>query len=65
MNIPDHPDIVSAMKTGYPSWNQPDESRPYCEECGECLEDEDLYYDESHNCLCRKCLLFLHEKSWW
>lgn len=60
VNIPDHPDIVSAMRTGYPTWNQP--KSHYCEECGECLDDETVYEDNMHDYLCRACLLTLHEK---
>ena len=62
MNIPDHPEIVSAMRTGYPSWNQPESI--YCGECGECLDDEDVYESYGHEFLCKDCLLTLHKK-WW
>ena len=57
-----HPEIDWAMKTGYPSWNQP--KSHHCEECGRCLDDEDEYEDTLHNCLCEDCLLLLHKK-WW
>ena len=59
----EHPDITAALNTGYPSWNQP--KSYYCEECGKCLDDEDIYADEAHDYLCKECLLILHEKSWW
>lgn len=59
----DHPDIESALLNGYPTWNQP--TSHYCEECGKCLDDEDIYADGAHDYLCSECLLMLHEKSWW
>lgn len=58
--IPDHPEISMAMKTGYPSWNQPSEIR--CDNCGDFIEDE-VYEDELHDCLCLDCLLKLHLKD--
>ena len=58
----DHPDIVWAERTGYPSWNQP--KSIYCEECGKCLDDEPVYESGVHDCLCDECLLALHKK-WW
>lgn len=61
--IGDHPEIVSAERTGYPSWNQP--VNHYCENCGKDITDEDIYADGAHNFLCRSCLLILHEKTWW
>ena len=63
MNIPDHPDITSAMKTGYPSWGQ---LQPLCcDNCSEELGDEDeVYTDQHHEVLCKECLLRLHTK-WW
>lgn len=61
--VPDHPDIEFALKTGYPRWNQP--KSHYCEECGKCLDDEVAYVDTEHDYLCKNCLLYLHEKSWW
>lgn len=62
INVPDHPDIVSAMRTGYGVYNQP--KSVYCEECGKCLDDEDEYEDATHEYLCEECLLSLHKK-WW
>lgn len=63
MIVPDHPDIVSAIKTGYPRNNQ--YVSHYCEECGKCLDDEKAYEDCTHDYLCEDCLLTLHEKSRW
>lgn len=60
--IGDHPDIVSMEKTGYPTWNQPESI--YCDECGTCLDDKDVYEDRYHSHLCRECLCMLHEKVW-
>lgn len=62
MIIPDHPDIASAMATGYPSWNQP--KSHYCDRCGRCLDDETIYEDDDYEYLCEYCLESLHEKSW-
>ena len=61
--IGDHPEIVSAERTGYPTWNQP--KNHYCENCGKDITDEDIYADGAHDYLCRSCLLILHEKTWW
>lgn len=59
----EHPDITSALKTGYAVNNQP--KSHYCEECGELL-DEDVYSDRLHEFLCKDCLLTLHERrNWW
>ena len=60
MIIPNHPEIDKAIKTGYPSWNQPQSQ--YCEECGKCLDDETIYEDVTNDYLCKDCLLLLHEK---
>lgn len=59
-DLPDHPEIECAMRTGYPSWNQPKEIR--CEACGDVIED-DVYEDEYHSCLCLDCLLIRHLKD--
>lgn len=58
--LPDHPEIAMAMRTGYPSWNQPEDKEIYCEECGKEITDSDIYYDEYHQHLCKDCLLFFH-----
>lgn len=58
--IPDHPEIAMAMRTGYPSWNQPSETR--CDNCGCVIEDE-VYEDEYNETLCLDCLLSLHLKG--
>lgn len=60
--IPDHPEIVSAMRTGYPTWNQPESH--YCEECGKCLDDEEVYECCGYEFLCLECLCATHKK-WW
>lgn len=60
----EHPDISSALLTGYARDNQP--KSHYCDECGRCLDCETVYADNAHKYLCRECLLTLHEKSnWW
>lgn len=69
-SLPDHPDIRSALLTGYPVGGQP---KPiYCGECGcKLLEskddvygDEDIYEDKYYDYLCKECLLMLHKKVW-
>lgn len=62
MSFPNHPEIECAMKTGYPSWNQPKEI--YCNECGRDITDEEQYFDHTHETLCKRCLLFFHSKDW-
>lgn len=63
MNIPDHPDIRSALLTGYPRHEQPETI--FCDECGTDITDDDKFEDCQHECLCRDCLLSLHTKIWW
>ena len=61
--LPDHPDIESALKTGYPLNGQP--KQLYCGECGQPLDDEDdIYEDRYYDYLCKECLLMLHKKDW-
>ena len=59
----EHPEISCALKTGYPSWNQPKERR--CEECGDHLYLSETYEDSDHDFLCEDCLLKLHRKNPW
>jgi hypothetical protein len=60
----EHPDITSTLRTGYPLGNQP--KSHYCEECGKCLDCEEIYADSIHEYLCKDCLLMLHERRvWW
>lgn len=61
-DVPDHPDIRSALLTGYPRGGQPESI--FCDECGTDITDEDKYEDCRHECLCKECLLSLHFKSW-
>lgn len=64
MNDLEHPDITAAMRTGYPTWKQPE--IPYCDLCGVRLDNEEVYADRIHDWLCKDCLLTLHEKrNWW
>ena len=55
-----HPEITWIEKTGYPSWNQPEDI--YCERCGDIIDDE-VYEDENHECLCLDCLMKIHLKE--
>lgn len=59
----EHPDITSAILTGYPVGHEEDSW--YCEECGKDITDDVIYFDDEHEFLCEKCLLHLHEKNWW
>jgi hypothetical protein len=58
--IPDHPDIQSIERTGYPQDNQP--VPIYCGECG-CELQDDVYEDNYYDYLCERCLLRLHKKE--
>ena len=55
-----HPEITWAERTGYPSWNQPEDVR--CDYCGDIIEDE-IYESECYEFLCLDCLLKLHLKE--
>ena len=57
----EHPEITWALRTGYPSWNQPKEV--FCDWCGNDIYDEEVYEDEEYECLCESCLLKLHKKD--
>ena len=59
--IGDHPDIECAMRTGYPSWNQP--ITYLCEECGRDITNTDQFEDEHHEFLCEGCLKYFHRKD--
>lgn len=61
IELREHPEIESAIRTGYPTWKQP--KTHYCEECGAEL-DEEAYEDCGHEFLCKDCLLMLHERRW-
>lgn len=61
MKIPDHPDIVSAMLTGYSvaQNRRMDEQqrRAICTDCGERFYEGDKYYeDEDGRYHCELCL---------
>ena len=63
--FPDHPDIASALKTGYPRDEQPDE-REFPIVCGYCdkrINDETQYRDDEYEYLCKDCLCELHERE--
>ena len=59
-DIPDHPEIEMAMRTGYPSWNQPADT--VCSKCGDVIDGE-VYEDDLYDTLCLDCLLELHLKE--
>ena len=59
--IGDHPEIEMIMRTGYSSFNQP--TSHYCEKCGDCLDDMDMFEDENYEYLCVDCLLGIHMKE--
>lgn len=61
---PDHPDIRSAMRTGYGTNFREEDEVCYCEECGKALgENNPVYEDYDHYVLCEDCLLMLHLKD--
>lgn len=60
--IKDHPDIESTLKTGYPTFNQPEWY--YCQMCNEELNQDEVYEDLGYDYLCENCLLKLHKKVW-
>ena len=60
--VRDHPDIESALRTGYPTWNQPGLETYYCEECGAPLHEDEVFEDGAHEYLCEECLCTLHQK---
>lgn len=57
----DHPDIESALRTGYPSGSEPDTF--YCEVCEDALYEDEIYEDELHECICKYCLLRQHKRE--
>ena len=59
----EHPDITRTLLTGYPHREKP---KPfYCEACEVKIDDEDdVYEDELHECICKRCLLEHHRKRW-
>lgn len=58
----EHPEITSAIETGYPSWKQ--EETIICEFCEESIVG-DVYEDNNHEFLCLHCLKELHAKDGW
>ena len=61
--LKDHPDIESALRTGYAVCNQPEYF--YCQMCNEELSVDEVYEDFGFDYLCEDCLLKLHKKVWW
>lgn len=57
----EHPDVTSALQTGYPTWSQPDEY--CCEMCGDEVPSSEIYEDFGYEILCENCLLKLHKKE--
>lgn len=56
----DHPEVLTIIRTGYPSWMQ--EKFVSCERCGELIEENESYEDDMYDVLCEDCLLKLHKK---
>jgi formylmethanofuran dehydrogenase subunit E len=69
----EHPEIQWYMRTGYPSYAQPDlfddsfddsfDDRIYCEKCGDEITNDFQYEDEDYEYLCKDCLLDRHLKE--
>lgn len=56
MNIPDHPDVASALRTGYPLGAQ--ESKAIkCDYCGKELSGDDYVFDYGGSPTCEECLM--------
>lgn len=62
VNLRDHPDVESALRTGYPLGSQPDYY--ICDICHDELNLDECYEDEDYDCLCEFCLCKLHQKVW-
>lgn len=62
LELRDHPDIESALRTGYGLYHQPEDYT--CEICNDELNFNECYEDEDHDCLCEFCLCKLHRKAW-
>ena len=60
-DVGDHPDVVSAMRTGYPRDLQPNYTE--CDVCHDELDQDECYQDELYDCLCENCLLTIHKKG--
>ena len=56
-----HPEVDYALRTGYPSYTQPEEE--YCEICGMNMDSKTVYCDDTFECLCASCLLERHERD--
>ena len=58
--LPDSPETVWIMTTGYPSYMQ----HPIvCERCNDELDPDEVYEDENYEHLCKWCLCRLHKKA--
>lgn len=62
LDLPDHPDIVSAMRTGYPRGHDDDDMDEICADCGNPIDYDDVYEDDDDT-LCRYCLLSRYKKE--
>ena len=56
----EHPDITSALRTGYPAYQQ-EGGRPSCDDCGQEADPEDgtykWLYELDGDWLCADCLM--------
>lgn len=59
----DHPDIESALLTGYPRSNQP-ESSLICDQCGEPIPVDAHYYSIFGHNICYDCIEDFAEVNW-
>ena len=56
MMCPDHPDIVSAMETGYGRHHEDVQPVFICSNCGETIFEGDTYLDVFGEQFCEDCL---------
>ena len=54
-DVSDHPDIRSAERTGYPSYER-DRVIFRCDECGESIYEGDTYYRIGDSIICDECI---------
>lgn len=61
----EHPDITSALRTGYPrsAWVRETADPHWCEVCCCLIDEDEIYEDRYHNYLCEDCLKLLHKKE--
>lgn len=67
-SLPDHPDIASALRTGYPTWAQDygddfDETNEICTECPYYEVCKDLSFDGDDYADCKTAQRYAEEEE--